>query len=175
MIYNFPAATLLTEIRRTSTELKVCLSNYIQNGTIGCYDSDILLPYFTEMVRYLWMSLFMLISVDINFTQGPLITWALNCIVYCFMPVNDIVMIQSMWVTVCTNTYIQSMNNYHIVLNCSYHLCFIYPRFHTSPQIHHGLLVLQWQVWFMNGVVEMTDHSSFATAFNTHLFISQVI
>ena len=88
---------------------------------------------------------------------------------------HDIVMIRSMWVTVCTNTYIQSMNNYHIVLNCSNHLCFIYSRFHTSPQIHRGLLVLQWQVWFMNGVVEMTDHSSFATAVNTHLFISQVI
>ena len=51
MIYNIPAATLLTEIRRAGTEVTSCISNFIQNGTIGCYDLDMVLPYFTAMVR----------------------------------------------------------------------------------------------------------------------------
>ena len=122
-----------------------------------------------------WINVYGCWSLSIQHSPGVhwLRRWAV--VLYHIIPVNDIVIIRDMWVTVCTNTDIQSMNNYYIVLNGSNSLFLIYLRFHASPQIHHGLLFPQRQVWFMKGVVEMTDHSSFPTAVNTHLLTSRVI
>ena len=103
--------------------------------------SDVIIQTCSYHTSQQWLDVYGCWSLSIQNSPGIhwLRRWAV--VLYHIMPVNDIVIIRDMWVTVCTNTDIQRMNNYYTVLHCSNYLCLIYIRFHASPQIHHGLLV----------------------------------